>query len=159
MLKLYCSSEYMPDTEIQGRRWPILQNCNVGFGKVMYLMWLLKGQGVECEIIDTALLSEHEIKQVYMSIIPLAEAKKHSIRRVFGTKHQSGIRFGVQVPTLLVYGGVEHNLIDVYPRMEGRLDYVTIRDYLITLILRTGITIGQRVIRTTPIVKRRRSER
>lgn len=98
------------------RRWPILQQCNRGFNLAMYMIWLLKNNGVEVKFIDTSRLSDRARKRIYDTIIPLAAAKKYSIRRVFGTKHQSGIRFGVEVPALLEYEESGEQPTDIYPR-------------------------------------------
>jgi hypothetical protein len=141
VLRLYCSSKHIPDQDEEGRTWPILQLCNKWFNLVMYMLWLLKNNGVDVEIIDTSKLSERARKKVYDTVIPLAAARKYSIRRVFGTKHQSGIRFGVEVPALLVYEENAGQPTDIYPRgwspNRRRRDIVTVLQYLNGLLRHT----------------------
>ena len=120
LLRLYCHSRYIPDQDIESRRRTIMQGYNQGFHLVLYLLWLLEERGINTEIIDTYKLSEEELKEVYNSIFPLSIKKKYGIRRVFGTKHESGKRFGVEVPALLVYDG-GMSLTDVYPRKPYEL--------------------------------------
>jgi hypothetical protein len=113
------------------------------------LLWLLNKQSIDTEIIDTLHLTKEELNTIYGSVIQLAVSKKHSIRRVFGTKHQSGIRFGVQVPALLVY---EHDLespIAIYPHEEkdkvGWYDAITINQYLLSLLRIKGVSNTERL--------------
>ena len=133
LLKLYCSSEHIPDEDWQTRRATrrrdTLQRCNVGFSVVMYLLWLLDRKGIPTEIVDVNNIPEEERGRAYSEIIPLAVSKKFRIRRVFGTKHESGSRFGKEVPALLIYDGEPKYLVDVYPRIEEQDRVVTIADY------------------------------
>lgn len=125
LLKLFCSSEHLP------------QECpaNQGFPSVMYMLWLLGKRGIATELVDTATFSDEDIKTIYNEAVIAAVAKKHKIREVFGTKRRSAIRFGKGVPALLLYEDVSQSPIDVYPhkvRQGGsteRFD-VTILEYL-----------------------------
>lgn len=138
ILKLLSSSKRVPDTNLAGIRLPILQKCNWGFPLAMYDLWLLKQNGIHCQLIDTAYLSQDTLKATYDTAIPLAIAKKYNIRRVFGTKHQSGTRFGVDVPALFVYTD-RRILKDIYPHIENKDEYVRIVDFLGGLLLDTDV--------------------
>ena len=135
-LKLYCSSKHIPDADWQARQkmgdLDTLQRCNVGFSVVMYLLWMLNQRGIHTEIVDASCMPEEQIQSAYAEAIPLAVSRKFRIRRVFGTKHQSGSRFGKEVPALLVYKGEQEKLIDIYPRIEEQCCTVTICDFLMS---------------------------
>ena len=127
LLRLYCSSQHK------------LRKCsqNEGFDSVMYYLWLLNQRGIPTEILDTTALPEEERKVAYKEAEFPSIARKHKIREVFGTKRRSALRFGKEVPALLVYkdDDVIEYPIDVFPhraRQGGsrrRWD-VTISEYL-----------------------------
>lgn len=73
---------------------------------------------------------------------------------MFGIKHQSGIRFGIQVPAPFVYVETGQSLVDVYPRQEKNNPDVTIFGYLITLAEESGVNMVHQVIRTGRTLRR-----
>ena len=164
LLRLYCNSRYIPDEDVEGRRRTTMQEYNKGFHLVMYLLWLLERRGIKSEIIDTAIMFPDERKEVYESIIPLSVQKKHGIRRVFGTKHESGTRFGIEVPALLVYED-DMTLNDIYPRkpyeLKEYIDYpVQIVQCLVDLLSKVdGLPTKQIGRLTKRIIEKRRTER
>jgi hypothetical protein len=123
MLRLYCSSEKIPSAV----------SFNNGIEYVMYLLWLVSQKGVGVEIMDTARMSDNDVQAAYKSAQIPSIAKKLSIRRIFGTKHESGHKFGREVPALIVYDGTGHP-IDVYPHGKGMHKEKTIRQYLFGLL-------------------------
>lgn len=125
LLKLYCSSVFIPSSDF----------ANEGFKEVMYLLWFLQKRGVDYEIVDTSTLTDHELEQMYAEVISLSVSKKFSIRRAFGTKRRSGFKFGREVPALFVYQDINQPPIDVYPRIEGLpWNSVTILEFLKRLL-------------------------
>ncbi|MFC1902845.1 hypothetical protein ACFLX4_02095 [Chloroflexota bacterium] len=121
------------------RRRYTLQRCNVGFSVVMYQLWVLNKKDIPTEIVDVNCMPEEQIQNAYAEAIQLAVSRKFMIRRVFGTKHRSGFRFGKEVPALLVYEGEQEKLIDVYPRIEEQYRTVTIHNFLMSQAIR-GMT-------------------
>jgi len=93
-------------------------------------MWVLNGQGINTEVIETSSLAEEELAEAYLEVVRLAVSKKYRIRRVFGTKHTSMSRFGKEVPALLVYEDTIKELSDVYPRIERKEKVKTIMYFI-----------------------------
>ncbi len=108
----------------------------------MYLLWVLNKRGIPTEIVDVSRMPKEQIQNAYAEAIPLAVSRKFRIRRVFGTKHQSGSRFGKEVPALLVYNGEQEELIDIYPRIEEQYRIVTICDFFISPLYRALSQLG-----------------
>jgi hypothetical protein len=158
MLKLYCCSKHVPDENMEVKR-PVLQECNAYFYPAMYMLWLLRQNGVNSTIIDTFKMDDAERKAIYESLIPLAISKKYKIRTVFGTKHETGIRFGIQVPALLVFKQRIRAPVNVYPHRENGGNTVTINHYLLSLLLEGRYTNVQDRIRLEGYLRRGRSNR
>ncbi|KSV18124.1 hypothetical protein DA01_04415 [Dehalococcoides mccartyi] len=115
----FYSSKVFPVTEHRKRGRDTMQDCNDHIGRVLMELWEFSADGLNVELTDIAMLSDQQVSEIYKSIIPLSIAHKYSIRRVFGTKHTSGDRFGRQVPALLAYDEAG-KLFDIYPRMKIR---------------------------------------
>jgi hypothetical protein len=91
----------------------------------------LEQYGIPCELLDIANKSQDEIYKIYSEAIVPSVMKKVGIRRVFGSKRQSALLFGKQVPALLIYRNEEVD--DVYPQFKkwaGHKELVTIEKYL-----------------------------
>jgi len=98
-----------------------------------------------------------ELEAVYASVIPLSVSKKYRIRRVFGTKNQSGIRFGIQVPAILVFEEGGLSPVDIYPRQEEQYRYVGICNYLVGLLRTSGLPNYERLVMLRNYNRQRRS--
>ena len=141
LLKLYCNSEHEPVQKWSDSCRSFAPLYNEGFKEVMYLLWLLNKRGISTEIIDTTSLPQCELKRAYEEAIFPAIARKYQIRKIFGTKHISGFRFGKEVPALLVYDKLQQHPTDVYPHAEKQGDSlipltVTINEFLQNILRR-----------------------
>ncbi len=122
LLKLY----YNPDEQV------LSVPANKGFSEVPGLLTSLKEKGIECEEIDTNVMSPGEIYKVYTEACTPSIVKGrmgYRVRQIFGSRRQSGAFFGKGVPALLVYEEEGQLPVDVYPHEElGRL--ITIKEFL-----------------------------
>lgn len=83
---------------------------------------------IECKKVDTSKLAIEELSQAYFKAVVPSVHKKFRIRKVFGTRKNSGCFFGKQVPALLVFEDKTYPE-DVYPHEEhGRV--IEIEEYL-----------------------------
>jgi hypothetical protein len=109
---------------------------------IFELLKQLEKRGIECEYVDTNGLSHSSLQEIYIDAVTPSVRKKYGIRRVFGTRRQSGIFFGKQVPALLVYEAHGRYPTDVYPHVErGRT--VTVEEYLRMMLRRFKKIKGQ----------------
>ncbi len=139
-LKLFCSNKNLPIMPGTENTFLSYKMYNSGFYKAIYLMWLLGSDdnvGVNAHIIETSLLSDVELKNGYQDAIKASISNKRYIRRIFGTAHTSGFRFGKSVPALIIYK--DGKPIDVYPhaKKEGDANYrfsTTIFEFLELLV-------------------------
>lgn len=89
---------------------------------------------VSCEMIDTSRLAYGKLLAVYEGVAHLAIKEKFKVRDVFWNK---GLRFGREVPALLVYRKRDDKLIDVYPKRLGfqrALLITEIKDFVILIM-------------------------
>ena len=108
--------------------------CNAGFAEALRNATLLERNNI-CRVVDIGEEPDEELQRAYDQAVGAAVIQKYQIRRVFGTRRQSGIYFGSEVPALLVIPTLlgSQNAEDVYPHIrEGRC--VTIREALDELL-------------------------
>jgi len=73
------------------------------------------------------------VYDVYIKACLPSILKKYAIRKVFGTKRNSGVLFAKEVPALLVYDDYQELPVDTYPHEKGKRD-VEIADCLRNLL-------------------------
>jgi hypothetical protein len=77
-------------------------------------------------------LADEELDALYASALDALRRRTQEIKRVFG--HGPGERspFGTSIPALLLYEEIEEGEVvaDVYPCVEGKAGFCSIRDYL-----------------------------
>lgn len=108
---------------------------NQGFdlGKIRVLLVQLERLGVSWESLDTSKMSQEELSNLYFEAVAPAVNRKYHVRQVFGSKRQSAIFFGREVPALLVYEPARKYASDIYPHRAGD-STVTIRRFLEDLL-------------------------
>lgn len=105
--------------------------ANRGFRleEIRAMLEQLEAGGVQLELVETSALSDEALRKAYAEAIVPSVYKKYRVRRVFGSKRDSGCLFGKRVPALVVYEGENRHPTDVYPHEEGGR-VVTIREFL-----------------------------
>ncbi len=102
--------------------------------EIFDLLGKCKEKGIKYRIIDTKDAGEPEVYDVYQTACLPSILKKYAIRKVFGTKRNSGIFFAKEVPALLVYDEYQVLPVDTYPHEKGKRD-VEIVDFLKNLLV------------------------
>ena len=108
---------------------PIEDDANKGFdlADIKATLQRLRQLGVSAETIEISTMAEEKLSNLYSEATLPAVFKKYHVRQVFGSKRNSGFRFGKQVPALLVYEPGNKYPSDVYPHRNGDR-IVTIRE-------------------------------
>jgi len=101
--------------------------------EIFDLLGKCEEKGIESKIIDTKDIEEPEVYDVYIKACLPSILKKYAIRKVFGTKRNSGVFFAKEVPALLVYDEYQELPVDTYPHEKGKRD-VEIANFLKNLL-------------------------
>jgi hypothetical protein len=102
--------------------------CNAGIGEALERIDNLARKGMNMRIVDTARMSEGEIRTAYMKVTIPSVMNKYSIRQIFGSQRQAGFMFGRGVPALIVQNE-SGRMTDVFPHKEAE-HIVTINEFL-----------------------------
>lgn len=123
LLKLFYNSEVEP--------------YNSDLTTILTLMREVGERGVPCESIDTKNLAKSELFKYYLHACTPSIHKRYKIRRIFGTRRQSGIFFGKEQPALIVYKKSNRIPDDVFPH-EACGQVRGIADFLRRLLFEIG---------------------
>lgn len=107
---------------------PVNAPVNRGIKDVPRMLEKVKEKGVLVEMINIDNLSSEEKLEKYLDAASASVIKKYKIRQIFGTRRQSAVFFGREVPALIVYDE-KGNVTDVYPH-EKIFGIKTIWDFL-----------------------------
>ena len=102
--------------------------------RILKLLEALERQGIQCDRVDTARMSEEDIAHAYIEATLPTARRKYKVRQVFGSRRHCGFLFGKQVPALLVYNEGQPYPVDVFPH-EIMLKEIKVEDYLERLLI------------------------
>ena len=87
--------------------------------KIQNQLRQLEKAGIEIELVDTSIITEKELYEIYTEASIPSIRKRFKIRQVFGSQNRSGAFFGREQPALLIYSGDSKYPLDVYPHDEN----------------------------------------